>query len=163
MPSTYTWTLESGTIPPGTTLSLSDTDLDITLTGTPTTAGTYNFTVRVTNDISAAFDDQAFTVFIDLTAIQITPDLGLSVSEAFDPSINKHLIEIATGLFSDLGDLPELLHQPLDNLSLNVDIGAGVRRYQMPQDKLRSFTVRNRIYLYRMNLTPETIKAVFIV
>lgn len=65
MASTYTWSLQSGSLPPGTSLSLGETDLDITLTGTPTTLGTFNFVVRITNDISGAFDDQAFSVVID--------------------------------------------------------------------------------------------------
>jgi len=64
MASTYTWTLQSGSIPPGTSLSLGETDLDITLTGTPTTTGVFNFVVRITNNISGAFDDQAYSVTI---------------------------------------------------------------------------------------------------
>lgn len=62
MASTYTWSLQAGSLPPGTSLSLGEVDLDITLTGTPTTVGSYNFTVRITNDVSGAFDDQSYTV-----------------------------------------------------------------------------------------------------
>ena len=42
----YMWSLVSGELPPGLTLSESPGRI----TGTPTTAGTYTFTVRVTDD-----------------------------------------------------------------------------------------------------------------
>lgn len=38
----YTWTVISGALPPGLSLSTSGV-----ISGTPTTAGTYNFTVQV--------------------------------------------------------------------------------------------------------------------
>ena len=43
--SPFTWSVSAGTLPPGVTLGAS-TGL---LSGTPTTAGTYSFTVRVTD------------------------------------------------------------------------------------------------------------------
>ncbi|HTT05614.1 MAG TPA: Ig domain-containing protein [Steroidobacteraceae bacterium] len=42
----YAWTLSSGTFPPGLTLT-SATSAIATLSGTPTTAGTYDFTLQV--------------------------------------------------------------------------------------------------------------------
>ena len=45
--SPYTWTITSGTLPPGLALSSAGA-----ITGTPTTAGTYSFTVRVADSAS---------------------------------------------------------------------------------------------------------------
>jgi Putative Ig domain len=42
----YTWSIVSGQLPPGLTLSKSP---PIVLSGTPTTAGTFTFTVAVTD------------------------------------------------------------------------------------------------------------------
>lgn len=58
-PTTYT--LQAGTLPPG--LSLSNVAADIgKLAGTPTTAGTYSFTLRATN--AYGFADQPFTLTV---------------------------------------------------------------------------------------------------
>lgn len=52
----YTFTNDSGTLPPGLTLSTAGL-----LTGTPTTGGTYTFSVRVT-DATTAFSSRSYTV-----------------------------------------------------------------------------------------------------
>ena len=57
--SPFTWSVASGTLPPGLTLNAS-TGL---LSGTPTTAGTYSFTVKVT-DNSGLSDTAPLTVTI---------------------------------------------------------------------------------------------------
>ncbi len=57
--SPFTWSISSGTLPPGLTLSAS-TGL---LSGTPTTAGSYAFTVKVT-DSSGLSDTEAASVSI---------------------------------------------------------------------------------------------------
>jgi hypothetical protein len=44
----FTWILSGGALPPGVTLAAGTTSLT-TLTGTPTTAGTYSFQVKVTD------------------------------------------------------------------------------------------------------------------
>lgn len=62
MASTYTWEVVSGTVPPGLTVDVGETDLDTTVTGTATIPGTYVFTVRITNDVSSDFDDQEYTI-----------------------------------------------------------------------------------------------------
>jgi hypothetical protein len=54
----YTWTVSVGSLPPGLTLSSSGA-----ITGTPTAAGTYGFTVRAT-DAAAATAQQAFTLTV---------------------------------------------------------------------------------------------------
>ncbi len=54
----YTWSVFSGTLPAGITMSSLGT-----FTGVPTTAATSNFTIRVT-DAAARTDDQAFSILI---------------------------------------------------------------------------------------------------
>jgi hypothetical protein len=55
----YTWTLVSGELPPGLEL----TESPGRITGTPTTAGTFSFTVRVT-DSREAFAEHTFSITI---------------------------------------------------------------------------------------------------
>ncbi len=55
----YSWSLASGQLPPG--LSLSESPGNIS--GTPTSAGTFSFTVRVTDD-RAATADRTFAITI---------------------------------------------------------------------------------------------------
>ena len=55
----YTWTLVGGALPPG--LELEEDPGRIT--GTPTTAGTFTFTVRVT-DSRGAFAERTFSITI---------------------------------------------------------------------------------------------------
>lgn len=55
----YTWTLRSGALPPGLSLSPSPGRI----TGTPTSAGTFTFVVRVT-DSAGAFAERAFTITV---------------------------------------------------------------------------------------------------
>jgi hypothetical protein len=62
------WSRQSGTIPPGLTLAAGGR-----LSGTPTTAGTFNFTVRVT-DASGAFATRAMSLTITPT-LAITPQV----------------------------------------------------------------------------------------
>ncbi|KAA0212861.1 hypothetical protein EDM80_08940, partial [bacterium] len=47
-PTTYLWSVGTGTLPPGLVLAAGPAATS-TLSGTPTTAGTYNFTVRASN------------------------------------------------------------------------------------------------------------------
>jgi hypothetical protein len=55
----YTWSLVSGELPPGLELSASPGRI----TGTPTTAGTFTFTVRVTDE-REAFAERTFSITI---------------------------------------------------------------------------------------------------
>ncbi len=59
---TYTWSVSAGTIPPGLVLDTAATGLTTTISGTPTTAGTYNFTVQITDGTNS--DTQDFQVDI---------------------------------------------------------------------------------------------------
>lgn len=67
---TVTYALTSGIMPPG--VSVSGTGL---ISGTPTTPGTYNFTITATgsNGCSSA---QAFTIVINCPTITLTPAAG---------------------------------------------------------------------------------------
>ena len=53
----YTWSFAAGTLPPG--LALNQVGQDYVLSGTPTTAGSYTFTVQVDDDESR-FDTQEY-------------------------------------------------------------------------------------------------------
>lgn len=55
----YVWSIDTGTLPPGLTLDPSTA----MLTGTTTTAGDYNFVVRVT-DAQAATDTRAYSLHV---------------------------------------------------------------------------------------------------
>ena len=55
----YTWSVVGGTLPPGLELPRREN----TISGTPTTAGTFTFTVRVTDDLGAS-SEQTFTITI---------------------------------------------------------------------------------------------------
>jgi len=59
-----TWTISAGSLPTGLNPINSSTGQ---ITGTPTTAGTFNFTVRATDTLNQ-FDDQALSLTIDLPA-----------------------------------------------------------------------------------------------
>jgi hypothetical protein len=56
----YAWSLDAGSLPAGLTLDTSTGSL----TGTPTGAGTFSFTARVTDSLSQ-FDTQDLTVVVD--------------------------------------------------------------------------------------------------
>ena len=84
----YSWSVASGSLPPGLTLSPTGTP-SATLSGTPTTQGTFNFTVQVT-DTAAATDTQALSITIAATpALTITTTSlpGGSVGQAYSQSV----------------------------------------------------------------------------
>jgi hypothetical protein len=55
----FTWSVVAGALPPGLTLPKGEN----TISGTPTTAGTFTFTVRVTDDLDA-FSEKEFSITI---------------------------------------------------------------------------------------------------
>lgn len=161
--SDYTWTLQSGTIPPGTSLDLDEIDLTTTLSGTPTTPGTYNFTVRITNDVSGEFDDQAYSVLIVEQRIEITPDLGTPIADLFADS-NPKLLTV------DLSDLVDVTGQPFSEtyvparkIRLRADLGSGVKTYEIPAGLTSGIRSLGRRYFWRTNSAPTVINEVIIV
>ena len=61
---TLTWSISAGSLPPGLT-GLPSTGQSVTISGTPTSQGTFNFTVRVTDSLGQ-FDTQALSITINL-------------------------------------------------------------------------------------------------
>ena len=55
----YSWSVVAGALPPGLELPRREN----TISGTPTTAGTFEFTVRVTDDLGA-FSEKAFSITV---------------------------------------------------------------------------------------------------
>jgi hypothetical protein len=82
----YTWTVSSGTLPAGLTLSATGV-----LSGTPTTAGTSNFTIMLTDAIGGSAT-QAYTVTMNgsfaITTASPLPagDVGTGYSQTFTAS-----------------------------------------------------------------------------
>jgi hypothetical protein len=60
----YAWEVTAGTLPAGLSLNASTG----AITGTPTTATTYNFTVMVVDDV-AAYDSQDLTIIVNAAAV----------------------------------------------------------------------------------------------
>jgi uncharacterized protein (TIGR03437 family) len=67
----YTWSLVGGSLPPG--LGLASTG---TISGTPTMAGSYAFTVKVTDSAEASMV-QTFTLTVAAQAVTVTPSSPL--------------------------------------------------------------------------------------
>lgn len=63
-PAPFTWTIISGSLPPGLTFQTTSTSTSAEIVGTPTTLGTYNFTVQV-EDSSDATVTQALSIVIN--------------------------------------------------------------------------------------------------
>ena len=158
MASTYTWSVIAGVPPTGLVLDIGETGLVTSVSGTPTTAGVYNFTVRVTNDITGAFDDQAFNITVIYVYIHITPDLGTPMGELFDSS-NGKLISISLPVLTDIGDVDVALRQSPNGLRLKF----GSSTYPIPPALLRGMRLRNRKYLYKASNAPDNIRALWIV
>jgi hypothetical protein len=59
----FTWAITSGSLPPGLTLG-TNTSSSVSITGTPTTLGTFKFTIQVT-DAADASVSQALSITID--------------------------------------------------------------------------------------------------
>jgi hypothetical protein len=68
----YTWSVASGTLPTGTTLNASGI-----ISGTPTVAGTFSFTARVTDSVAGTVT-KPFTITITCPALSITSTSPLS-------------------------------------------------------------------------------------
>ena len=74
----YQWTIESGALPAGVTAKASSTATSLNLTGTPTTAATYSFTVKVTR-CHGGTSQMAYKVVIQASANHVV-DLSWNAS-----------------------------------------------------------------------------------
>jgi hypothetical protein len=63
-PAPFTWTIISGSLPPGLTFQTTSTSTSAEIVGTPTVLGTFNFTVQV-EDSSDAIVTQALSIVIN--------------------------------------------------------------------------------------------------
>ena len=63
----YTYSVAAGTLPPGIALGSSGS-----LSGTPTTTGSFSFTIKATDGFGFA-GSQSYTVQVDAPAIAFTP------------------------------------------------------------------------------------------
>ncbi|HEY1658042.1 MAG TPA: fibronectin type III domain-containing protein [Candidatus Sulfotelmatobacter sp.] len=79
----YKWKIASGKLPNGITDKSSSNSTDLDLTGTPTTANTYSFTVSVT-DCGAHVAKESYTVTIQKGAEHV-------VSVNWNPSKSKNI------------------------------------------------------------------------
>lgn len=99
----YAYTLQSGTLPPG--LSLTATGL---LSGTPTQRGAYSFTVRSTDSKTptAQFADKGYSGSVQVPSITLTSTSGTAIqSAAFSQTLTinggvaPHKCQLETGTF----------------------------------------------------------------
>jgi large repetitive protein len=77
---TQTWTVDSGTLPAGLTLSTNGV-----ISGTPTTPGTANFTVKVTDGTRVDHNAYTLDAIIPLAATASAPSANGEVSTALSP------------------------------------------------------------------------------
>jgi len=78
----YKWAIASGALPAGVTAKASSTTTSVSLTGTPTTAATYSFTVKVTG-CGGGTSQMAYKAVIQATANHVV-DLNWKASTTSD-------------------------------------------------------------------------------
>ncbi len=71
---TLTWSISAGSLPPGLTMSPS-TGSSVTISGTPTSQGTFNFTVKVTDSLG-----QSDTQDLSITVSPAPPPLSITTT-----------------------------------------------------------------------------------
>lgn len=165
MASTYTWSVISGTVPPGLSLTLSETDLDIDVTGTPTLHGNYSFTVRIENDVSGAFDEQAYSIYVDPgPSVLLAPDTGQSMDYLFDYTQNPKLVVLPAYQMEDVtGDPIPSKYQAANGLVFEADLGSGVLTYRAPKDITQKLTRISGRYLWCVSTDLDTVYEIRIV
>jgi hypothetical protein len=90
---TLTWSITVGSLPPGLTIGPSLTGPSVTISGTPTSQGTFNFTVRVT-DTLGQFATRALSITINLPA---PPNITTTTLPAGTIGQNYNQAVLATG------------------------------------------------------------------
>lgn len=84
----YNWSLESGSLPPGVTFNVTSLS-SITLLGTPTQAGTFNFKFQV-NDVCGSIVQQSFSV---LVAAGTSPNTSAMIATLAGAGENNALLQ----------------------------------------------------------------------
>lgn len=101
---TYGFTVFSGSLPPGLTLSAGGA-----LTGSPTAVGTFDFTVRATHSPSGCTGDQAYSISVTCATITIgggAPPTGVTAGVAGYTHTFTASGGLAPHVFSHTGTLP---------------------------------------------------------
>ena len=103
----FNWTVSAG-FPPGLTLSSAGL-----ITGTPTTAGTFSFTVRATNAQNAAqFGERALTIVVRDGLIQVPNVVGLARRDLAETALsNAGLRYDAVGGWCDTSPIGQIIDQ----------------------------------------------------
>jgi len=70
--ATYTFSVTSGALPPGLSLASSGPSTAL-LSGTPTTAGSFTFTITATDTTTGCFGSQIYTMLANCPTITISP------------------------------------------------------------------------------------------
>jgi hypothetical protein len=135
----YTWTLVSGSLPPG--LTLNDSSPTASITGTPTVNGVYTFTIRVTEN-GGAFDDQIYTLVSAgngptppdsalltwCTSIACTPTSNVSICVG-TPANAAALPGGGCAVTYNIGNAAQDLTNALNNAACGQVINISVRKY----------------------------------
>jgi Putative Ig domain len=154
----YVWRLIDGALPPGMTFDdSSDTNIAV-LSGTPTEGGLYNFTIRVW-DAFGQYDDQVYDLLV-IIMIEITPDLGLTLAQLFDDAINPQIVQVPSADLIDVtGQTVEVTYRSVRKLRISVDIGDGLKQYEIPSRFFAGRRILPRRYLMRLNSDATTVTA----
>jgi hypothetical protein len=99
----YSWSVASGSLPPG--LTLSDGTSSATISGTSTTAGTSTFTLEVSDGTQTATKELSITVVGEL-AIMTTSLPGATVGTAYSQPVTASGGEAPYGWSVASGSLP---------------------------------------------------------
>jgi hypothetical protein len=83
----YTWSVSSGSLPPGLNLS-SPNGTTETISGTPTTPGTYTFTLQVTDSVSETATSQTLSITVNpVLAVKTTSLPAATGGQAYNVTL----------------------------------------------------------------------------